>query len=106
MPKNLIKNENLPQFEGHKVVTRIMELSLANPEGLQTAFGKQGVKNYKRITIKKADEEIQTHTHTFLTSQGSIIPKKMKITYYLEKAEQYTQHLYGRVKCQKYEHHK
>ena len=39
------------------------ELSLATPEEIKTALGKQGVTDNKRKNIKKGGEEIQTRQH-------------------------------------------
>ena len=44
-----------------KGVNRSRELSLTIIEGMIVALGKQGVKDYERITIRKNREEIQTN---------------------------------------------
>ena len=47
---------------------------------------KQGVTDNEKVTIKKSAEEIQIHSY-ILTFDRSIIPKKIKIGYYLKKVE-------------------
>ena len=82
---------------------RNRELSFATPEEIQTTLGKQGVMNYKRITIRKGSEKIQTHILAFNTS---IIPQEVKAWYCLKKVEQYIYRLLRSFKCYKYGHHK
>ena len=45
------------------VSLRSRELSLATPEEIKVALVKQGVTDYKWQTIRRSDEEIQTHTN-------------------------------------------
>ena len=46
-----------------KGIVRSKELSLATPEEIEMAFKKQGIKEYRRVTICRNDETIQTHTY-------------------------------------------
>ena len=41
-----------------KGIVRNKELSLATPEEIETAFKKQGIKEYRRVTIRRNDETI------------------------------------------------
>ena len=61
-----------------KGVVRSKELSLATPEEIETAFKKQGIKEYRRVTICRNDETIQTHTY-ILTFEKPSIPKEIRI---------------------------
>ena len=49
-----------------KGVIRSRELSLTTPEEIEMALQKQGVKEYKRITIQRNNEIIHTHMCTDL----------------------------------------
>ena len=46
-----------------KSVIRSRELSLATPEEIEMALQKQGVKEYKKITIRRNNEIIHTQTY-------------------------------------------
>ena len=59
-----------------KGVVRSKELSLVTPEKIETAFKKQGTKEYRRVTIRRNDETIQTHT-CILTFEKPSIPKEI-----------------------------
>ena len=59
---------------------RSKELSLATPEEIETTFKKQGIKEYRRVTIRQNDETIQTHTY-ILTFEKPSIPKEIRIGY-------------------------
>ena len=45
-------------------IVRSKELSLATLEETETAFNKQGIKEYRRVTIRQNDETIQTYIHS------------------------------------------
>ena len=47
-----------------KGIVRSKKLSFATPEEIETAFKKQGIKEYRRVTIRQNDETIQTHTYS------------------------------------------
>ena len=48
-----------------KEVIRSWELSLATPDEIKAALEKQVVTDYKKIIIRRNDEELETHTYTF-----------------------------------------
>ena len=81
------------------------QLSLATPEETETAFKKQGIKEYRRVTIRRNDETIQTHTY-ILTFEEPSIPKEIRIGYTIERVEQYMPAPLRSFKCQKFGHHK
>ena len=81
------------------------EMSLATPEEIETAFKKQGIKEYRRVTIHQNDETIQTHTY-ILTFEKPSIPKEIRIGYTIERVEQYIQAPLRCFKCQKFGHYK
>ena len=87
-----------------KGVIRSRELALATKEEIASALGKQGVTNIKRISIRKK-ERIQTNTY-FLTFNQPHTSNKVKISYYLEKVEQYISASLRCFKCQKYGHYR
>ena len=62
--------------------------SKETPEEIETAFKKQGIKEYRRVTIHRNDETIQTHTY-ILTFEKLLIPKGIRIGYTIERVEQY-----------------
>ena len=68
-------------------------------------FKKQGIKEYRRVTIRQNDETIQTHTY-ILTFEKPSIPKEIRIGYTIERVEQYIQAPLRCFKCQKSGHHK
>ena len=70
-----------------------------------TALGKQGVTDYKSITIKRGGEEMQKHTYILILNKA-LISKEIRIRYNLEKVEQYIPKSFRYFKCQKYRHHK
>ena len=41
-------------------IMKSKELSLATPEEIEMTFKKQGIKEYRRVTIRQIDETIQT----------------------------------------------
>ena len=84
-------------------VIRNNELSLAPPEEIQTALGKQEVTDYKRIAIRRDGDEIQIHTY-ILTFNKVIIPREIKMVDYLKKVEQYILALLICFKYKKYGH--
>ena len=86
-------------------IVRSKELSLATPEEIETTFKKQGIKDYRRITIHRNDEIIQTHTY-ILTFEKPSIPKEIRIGYSIERVEQYIQAPLRCFKCQKFGHNK
>ena len=49
-----------------KGVVRSKELSLATPEEIEMAFKTQGIKEYRRVTTRRNDETIQTHTYILI----------------------------------------
>ena len=66
---------------------------------------KQGITDFKRITIRKGGEEIKINTY-ILTFNWLKIPKEVKIRYCLERVEQYIPAPLRCFKCQKYRHHR
>ena len=76
------------------------KLSLPTPGVIQMSLGKQGVTDYKRITIRRGNKDIQNHTFRHLTNP--YFPRKWK--YYLKKVEQYI--FTPLTKCLKYGHYK
>ena len=64
-------------------VVRSKDLSLATPDEIETAFKKQGIKEYRRVTIRQNDETIQAHTY-ILTFEKPSIPKEIRIGYTIE----------------------
>ena len=78
---------------------RSKELSLATPEEIETAFKKQGIKEYRN------DQIIQTHTY-ILTFEKPSIPKEIRIGYTVERVEQYIPSPLRCFKCEKFGHHK
>ena len=70
-----------------KGIVSSKELSLAS---LETAFKKQGIKEYRSVTICRNDETIQTHTY-ILTFEKPSIPKEIRIGFTIERVEQYIQ---------------
>ena len=88
-----------------KGFTRSRELALATEDGITSALGKQGVTNIKRISIRKGEERIQTNTY-ILTFSKPQTPKEVKISYCLERVEQYVPAYLRCFKCQKFGHHR
>ena len=56
---------------------------------MKTALEKQGITDYKSITIRRDGEEMQTQLY-ILTFNKSIIPKGIIFGYYFKKVVQYT----------------
>ena len=83
-----------------KGIVRSKELSLATLEEIETAFKKQGIKEHRRVTIRRNDETIQTHTY-ILTFEKPLIPKEIRIGYTIERVEQYIPVPLRCFKCQK-----
>ena len=77
------------RLDTSKGVIRNRDLSIATPEEMTTALGKQAFTDSKRITTRKGGEEIQTHT-LILIFNKLIIPNEMKIEYSFKRVEQYT----------------
>ena len=88
-----------------KGVIRSRELALATEDEIASALGKQGVTNIKRISIKKGEQRIQTNTY-ILTLNKPQTPKEVKISYCLERVEQYVPAPLRCFKCQKFGHHR
>ena len=88
-----------------KGVVRSKELSLATPEVTETAFKKQGIKEYRKFTIHRNDGPIQTHTYV-LTFEKPSIPKEIRIGYTIERVEQYIPAPLRCSKGKKFGHHK
>ena len=88
-----------------KGVVRSEELSLATPEEIEMAFKKQGIKEYRRLTICRDDETIMTHRY-ILTFEKPSIPKEIRIGYTIERVEQYIPAPLRCFKYQKSGHHK
>ena len=63
-----------------KGVIRSREMSLATSERIRAALGKQRVTNYKRITIRKVGEEIQTNTYILIFNQPEILCLLITVT--------------------------
>ena len=93
------------KLNSSKGVVRSKELSLATQEEIKTAFKKQGIKEYRRATIRRNDETIQTHTY-ILTFEKPSIPKEIRIGYIIERVEQYIPAPLRCFKCQKFGHRK
>ena len=96
--ENLLKMEKFHNLKSHayphaklntsKGVVRSKELSLATLEEIETAFKKQGIKEYRRVTIRRNDETIQTHQYQ-KKSEKSSIPKEIRIGYTIVSVGQY-----------------
>ena len=86
-------------------VIRSRELALATEDAIASALGKQGVTNINRIFIRKGEQRIQTNTYILIFNKPRT-PKEVKITYCLERVEQYVPAPLRCVKCQKYGHHR
>ena len=69
------------------------------------ALQKQGVEEYKRITIRRNNEIIHTHMYV-LTFDKPEIPKEIRIGYTIEKVEQFMPPPLWCFRCQKFGHHK
>ena len=94
------------KFTHMKDWTSQRELSeTATPEEIKNSLRKQEVTDYKRITTRRCGEEIQTHTY-ILTFNKSMIPKEVKIGFYLKRVKQYISTSLKCCKCQKYGIHK
>ena len=98
--ENLLKMEKIHNFKCHAYphaksnisngIVRIKKLSLATLEEIETTFKKQGIKEHRRVTIRRNDETIQTHTY-ILTFEKPSIPKEIRIGNTIERVEQYIQ---------------
>ena len=88
-----------------KGIVRSKELLLATPDEIETTFKKQKEKGYRRVTIRRNDETIQTHTY-ILTFKKPSIPKEIRIGYTIERVEHYIPASLWCFKCQKFGHHK
>ena len=86
-------------------IVRSKELSQATLEEIKMTFKKQGIKEYRRVTICQNDETIQTHTYILAFEKPSI-PKEIRIGYTIERVEQYIQAPLRCFKCQKFGHYK
>ena len=93
------------KFNTSKGVIRSRELALATEDEIASALGKQGVTNIKRISIKKGEQRIQTNTY-ILTFNKPYTPKEVKISYCLERIEQYVPAPQRCFTCQKFGHHR
>ena len=82
-------------------VVRSKELSQATLEEIKMTFKKQGIKEYRRVTIRRNDETIQTHTY-ILTFEKPSIPKEIRIGNTVERVKQYIQAPLRCFKCQKF----
>ena len=80
-------------------------MALVTEEEIASALGKQGVTDIRRISIRKGKEQIQTNTY-ILTFNLPHTSKEVKISYCLERVEQYIPVSLRCFKCQKYGHHK
>lgn len=67
-----------------KEVVRNKELSLAIPEEINATLGNQEVTNCRRISTKRGDQQILTHTY-ILTFNKPSIPKEIKIGFMSER---------------------
>ena len=81
------------------------ELSLETPKEIETAFKKQGIKEYRWVTNRRNDETIQSHTY-ILTYEKPSIPEDIRNGYTIERVEQYIPAPLQYFKCQKFGHHK
>ena len=88
-----------------KSVVRSKELSLATLVEIEMAFRKQEIKEYRRVTIRRNDETIQTHTY-ILTFEKPSIPKEIRIGYTIERVKQKIPAPLRCFKCQRFGHHK
>ena len=93
-------HEKLKTLKG---VIRGRELSLATPEEITVALGKQGSQTTK--DKRKVGQEIQTNTYIGTFCQLKI-PKEIKIGYSFEKVEQWIPAPLRCFKCQRYSHHR
>ena len=59
---------------------------------MKTVQGNQRFHVLQKVTIKMDGEEIQTFTYVLIFNE-SIIPKEVKIGYYLERVGQYIPHI-------------
>ena len=82
-----------------KGVIRSRELAFAIEEEIASALGKQGVRNTRRISIRKGEQRIQANTYILTLN-------KVKISYCLERVEQCVPAPLKCFKCQKYGHHR
>ena len=73
-------------------------------EEVNAALLKQGVPDYKKITIRKGGEEIVMNAY-ILSFNQSKITKEVKIGYGLERLEQYISHSWGVINVS-YGHHR
>ena len=113
--ENLLKTEKFhhlkclayPHAKSHTSngIVRSKELSLAALEEIETTFKEQGIKEYRRVTIRRNDETIQTHTY-ILTFEKPSIPKEIRIGFTRERVEQYIQAPLRCFKYQKFGHYK
>ena len=71
-----------------KSIVKSKELLLATLEEIEAAFKKQGIKEYRKVTIRRNDETIQTHIY-ILTFEKPSIPKEIRIGYTIERVKQY-----------------
>lgn len=69
------------------------------------AIKKNGVKEYKRISIWRNNDVIANHTY-ILTFEKPIIPKEIRISYTIERVKQFIPAPLQCFKCQKFGHHK
>ena len=78
---------------------------MATEDEIAPALRRQGVTNIKRISIRKVEQGIQVNTY-ILTINKPCTPNELKISYCLERVEQYVPAPLRCFKCQKYRHHR
>ena len=88
-----------------KGVIRSRELALATEDEIASALGKRRVTNIKRLSIRKAEERMQTYAY-ILTSNQLHTLNEVKIAYCLERVEQYVAAPLMCFKCKKYGYHR
>ena len=71
-----------------KGVIRSKELALTTEEKIESALGKQGVTNIRRISVRKGEQQLQTNTYILTFNQPRTL-KEVKIGYCLKRVVQY-----------------
>ena len=94
--ENLLKMEKFHHLKCHtyphakldtsKGVVRSKELSQATQEEIEMASKKQGIKEYRWVTIRRNEETIQTYTYILIFEKPSV-PKEIRIGYTIERVE-------------------
>ena len=93
------------KLNSSKGVIRSRELALATEDAIASTLGKQELTNRRRISFGKGKQRIQTNTY-ILTFNKPCTPNEVKISYCLERVEQYIPAPLRCFKCQTYGHHR